>query len=397
AATGRGGLRGLKALRPIDAMTSRLIQDARLALLLESVFGVVVRFTALPPGAGEHCIDAAGAIDPGTIGLVHLSGALTIGLDLDCWPSLRIVAGDAGADPQSAPAALRHAIATALLAPFAEGLGLAGLGAWRVASVRRKAVPGTGHHAVPSPRGIADDETPARWLATFDAQGQTLRFVVSAPRTVLAMLLQRLDAVGPPPPVAEASAAHDAPFCGMLRWPVRVPGRILLGARPIAIATLEALRPGDVILNAFSQAATHAHANGTPLAATVAWGTPLLRRVCAAVDIDGRLLTLTKEPIMSDDLSPTMHGAGPVGGAGPIELGALDLPVQFEIETVTLPLAQLSALRPGYVIELDTPVAEAQIRIVAHGQTIGVGELITVGEHLGVRVLQMAHDDGSDR
>ena len=78
----------------------------------------------------------------------------------------------------------------------------------------------------------------------------------------------------------------------------------------------------------------------------------------------------------------------------PIDIGELDLPVQFEVDTVALPLSQLYALRPGYVLELSTPVAEAQLKLVTHGQTIGYGELVTVGEHLGIRILRMAHTDG---
>jgi type III secretion protein Q len=47
------------------------------------------------------------------------------------------------------------------------------------------------------------------------------------------------------------------------------------------------------------------------------------------------------------------------------------------------------------VLELQTPVAAAQLKLVTHGQTIGIGELVTVGEHLGVRILKMAHGDDS--
>jgi type III secretion protein Q len=39
-------------------------------------------------------------------------------------------------------------------------------------------------------------------------------------------------------------------------------------------------------------------------------------------------------------------------------------------------------------------VADAQLRLVAHGQTIGYGELVTVGEHLGIRIIRMAHRHG---
>jgi type III secretion protein Q len=95
----------------------------------------------------------------------------------------------------------------------------------------------------------------------------------------------------------------------------------------------------------------------------------------------------------SDAADPRSAAAEREAGAAPI--GELELPVQFEIDTVALPLAQVSALRPGYVIELQAPVRDARIRLVTHGQTIGYGELVALGEHLGIRILRMAHGDGS--
>ena len=78
-------------------------------------------------------------------------------------------------------------------------------------------------------------------------------------------------------------------------------------------------------------------------------------------------------------------------------IGLLDLPVQFEIDSVALPLAQLAALRPGYVIELAAPVLDTPVRLVTHGQTVGYGEIVCVGEHLGVRITRMAYAGDSDR
>jgi type III secretion protein Q len=128
----------------------------------------------------------------------------------------------------------------------------------------------------------------------------------------------------------------------------------------------------------------------------VAWGSPGLMRVHAQVNIEGRRLSLTKEPIMTDELDPVRPDdlLAPDQHSNPIDIGELDLPVQFEVDTVALPLSQLYALRPGYVLELPTPVADAQLKLVTHGQTIGYGELVTVGDHLGIRILRMAHGDG---
>jgi type III secretion protein Q len=77
----------------------------------------------------------------------------------------------------------------------------------------------------------------------------------------------------------------------------------------------------------------------------------------------------------------------------PIAVSELDVPVQLEIDTVALTVSQLSAMRPGYVLGLPTLAADAQVKLIAHGQTIGHGELVMVGEQLGVRIIRMAHGD----
>ena len=107
-----------------------------------------------------------------------------------------------------------------------------------------------------------------------------------------------------------------------------------------------------------------------------------------------------------DDVVPS-HGTGAEPDAqnnwqhdtedAPLDIGLLDLAVQFEIDSVALPLAQLAALRPGYVIELAAPVLDTPVRLVTHGQTVGYGEIVCVGEHLGVRITRMAYAGDSDR
>ncbi|WP_223996301.1 type III secretion system cytoplasmic ring protein SctQ, partial [Burkholderia gladioli] len=128
-----------------------------------------------------------------------------------------------------------------------------------------------------------------------------------------------------------------------------------------------------------------------------AWGARGHARVHAGAALEGRSLTLTQEWYMSDELDSTRADIGLATDRPdePIVVGAIELPVQFEIDTVALPLDQLSALGPGYVVELPVPAADAQLRLVVHGQTVGFGELVTVGEHLGVRIIRMAHRHGS--
>lgn len=79
----------------------------------------------------------------------------------------------------------------------------------------------------------------------------------------------------------------------------------------------------------------------------------------------------------------------------PLPIGELDLPVKIEIDTVSLPVAQLSALRAGYVLELPVPVRDAQVKLVSYGQVIAYGELVAVGEHIGVRIIRIANQSVS--
>lgn len=98
---------------------------------------------------------------------------------------------------------------------------------------------------------------------------------------------------------------------------------------------------------------------------------------------------------MSEEVDQASAGFGVVTTDEPTRIGELELPVQFEIDTVSLPIDQLSALEPGYVIELPVAVTDARLRLVVHGQTVGYGELVAVGEHLGVRIIRMAHRHGT--
>lgn len=79
----------------------------------------------------------------------------------------------------------------------------------------------------------------------------------------------------------------------------------------------------------------------------------------------------------------------------PADLGEVALPVHVEIDTLSLSIAELAALRPGYVLELPLAARDVPVRLVAYGQAIGGGRLVAVGAHLGVRIDRMAGDDGS--
>ncbi len=171
---------------------------------------------------------------------------------------------------------------------------------------------------------------------------------------------------------------------------IAVPGRLQIGEKHISLKTLESLRAGDVILRALPNdmhrlltgQATDAHA-------VVAWGHYGVRRLHAVATLQDNRFTLIQDPIMSHDTpssAPMFDNFD-----SPVPISHLDLPLKIEIDTVSLPVSQLSALRAGYVLELPTSVQDARLRLVTYGQTIGYGELVSVGDHLGVRLVQLSH------
>jgi type III secretion protein Q len=410
----------LRAVPPLAARVARLVCDAGTAQWLARDAAIVDWQATLEPAAERS---HATFEQPGVLDLAHAAGAVRVRFDLAAYPALDIAALPDGTlsrapVPGDAARALRIAVAGVLLEPLLKRLAALGLGDMHVTQLARGTPPEPSVHDC------------ATFDATFSLDGARHRARVLLTASVVDAL-EALHATRTVHLTADAFRTHapsqtqnSAPFDGY-----KVPGRLILGSRRLPVDTLRALEAGDVLLRSLPgnlrallpasgveridetcaahaadahAADAHAATHATPLAepamasATVAWGSPGLMRVHAQVNIEGRRLSLTKEPIMTDELDPVRPDdlLAPDQHSNPIDIGELDLPVQFEVDTVALPLSQLYALRPGYVLELPTPVADAQLKLVTHGQTIGYGELVTVGDHLGIRILRMAHGDG---
>ncbi|NRO95256.1 YscQ/HrcQ family type III secretion apparatus protein [Paraburkholderia sp. NMBU_R16] len=382
------GTLALPAVEPDAARMARIVFDLRTMSVLRRLPEVEAWQAGL---ADDAAIARPAFEDPGVIELAHARGTGLLTIDLAAYPSLQIAAWphDAAAPPPDAERALRVAVAGVLLEPLLKRLAIAGLGELRVVRVLR-GVPGTGNRAASAPV-----------MLSFTIEGRKHTAEVRVDEPLLDTLeslraAQRICSTWSGSSSLDSSGDSATPYAHHL-----VPGRLVLGARRLPVQTLHALAPGDVLLRSLASslsslvgdAANTAKAKATAVAA---WGTPGLVRMHVPVTIDGLKLLVMKEPTMTDEVDPTRTGETlpsdqPDDG---IDIGELDLPVQFEVDTIALPLSQLCALRPGYVLELQTPVADAQLKLVAHGQTIGFGELVTVGDHLGVRILRMAHGDG---
>jgi type III secretion protein Q len=174
-----------------------------------------------------------------------------------------------------------------------------------------------------------------------------------------------------------------------------VRGVLRLRSRQCSPALLGSLRRNDVLLGWLPAAPFIV---GRPFEhATLRFGAARGRLLCAGVRIDGQAVTL-ETPVNSlndaqSDDSPHAGESASLGSEPIVEVAAMDLPVHIELLTVNLSVAQLSALQPGYVLDLPLPLMDAPVRLVAYGQTVALGKLVAVGENLGVQIHRMAASD----
>ena len=74
--------------------------------------------------------------------------------------------------------------------------------------------------------------------------------------------------------------------------------------------------------------------------------------------------------------------------------GVADIPVriEFAIGEVTLPFGELERIEAGYVFELGRAIDGASVDIRANGQRIGRGQIVAIGDALGVRITDRVAD-----
>ncbi|AJY39961.1 type III secretion system cytoplasmic ring protein SctQ [Burkholderia humptydooensis] len=388
----------LPACSALDAALARLVADARLAAWLAR-FPTVSGWRA---ATGERPRFER----PGVLDLRRDGATARVAIDLAAFPALDVVAAPAFDARGDASVSLRTALASALLAPLVAAFAAAGLDGVTIGALRA---------AHPAALGAA------RCVLSFALDGAPLRCALLDAQTPW------LDALA-----ARLRSERPRDAAGLLAR-VRLPGRVRLGSRRLPLAVLRSLRPGDVLLGLAPAALGVARAG--PLHAW--WGARRATQWHATVLIEGNTMTMTDMPDTADDLDePIVAGDSPGDLRGdsradlqadsqahsrsdlwtdsptdspsnspardapsavpePADLGDVDLPVHVEIDTLSLSIAELAALRPGYVLELPLAARDAPVRLVAYGQAIGGGRLVAVGAHLGVRIDRMAGDDGS--
>lgn len=160
---------------------------------------------------------------------------------------------------------------------------------------------------------------------------------------------------------------------------LRVPMRIVLFERVLPRHRLQVLSVGDVVLGGV------AHRSDTRWQASLKFGLGIIMQATADIDLHQPHASVVAEPrIIEDDADPAVEWT-----RQPSDLDRLQVPVAFEIDSARVSLGELASLGVGSVIELDVGLLDASVRLVCHGQTLGVGQLVAVGDQLGVRIAQM--------
>jgi type III secretion protein Q len=270
-------------------------------------------------------------------------------------PALYAIAQDA--DTQR-----RTALAGLWLAPVLDTLSAAGLGdaALTAFAPEQGAVQASESPALPMWLNGPHGDTPCR-ITTLDWH--------TAP---------------PAPPAADRNAVLAQLGAVVLPLGVRI------ASRRCATRTLATLGPGDVLLG-WGQ---HAYRPDTD-AGTVRLTCGNRRRPHLTVHAQYKegTVTILDVPALADDdtiaANETTHDSTPANADG-VAVQALEVPVHLELAVMSLPLAELAALAPGHVLQLPVLLRDATVRLVCHGQTLGQGQLVAVGEHLGLQISAMS-------
>jgi len=203
-------------------------------------------------------------------------------------------------------------------------------------------------------------------LAAFDDAAPALSGSLRAPAAWLAALLAR--------------AAESEPALDLGHWrQLPTVAAIALTAPPLTLADLRSLRPGDVVVVG--------HPRLPPLHASAAGLRWPLRAATEGWRVDGPPSPQSR----FQETFPMTESDTPVDAApdAPAEDPAARLPVEvaFELGKVELRLGDIAGLQPGYVFALPAHLEGANVTIRANGRVAGQGEVVAVGDTLGVRVL----------
>jgi len=193
------------------------------------------------------------------------------------------------------------------------------------------------------------------WELTWDSRERFLAGTVHADGEAMTHLANLVSRTKP----SSGRSADSVPFAVS----------IALAHLPLSLVTLAALGPGDVVLLPL------ARGDWTKGACELWTGDRALGR---ALKQQQKVTLLTMN---SSSEAPSVPAAPPAR-----HIDELPVQVVFDVGMLELTVGQLRTLREGYTFELPA-TSDRAITIRANGREIGRGDLVEVGEKLGVRIL----------
>jgi len=170
-----------------------------------------------------------------------------------------------------------------------------------------------------------------------------------------------------------ATAAQQRVLDGL-----RVPLPFALGRTAITLREVRGVRRGDIVGIEGWQSA------GSALRVTAEVGGALGIAIAALAEGTHITVQTVRDPDMNRDALPDS------GQLALDRLDGLEVNLRFEVGELSLTLGELRAIKPGHVFDLEQPLNRCEVRILAHGNVLGKGHLVAVGERLGVRVSEFA-------
>lgn len=195
--------------------------------------------------------------------------------------------------------------------------------------------------------------------------------VVAADADTRAAVLQ---AVQGWPRVAPSIASRSIPLA--VRWQITT--------LPLSLAELHGINPGDLLLTDCAVDTPH-ELRGRLLVG--ARGTEhVSRQVVARLALDGlRITNMDTVEAITQDLELTS-----VVGPDLLDLAVLQVDISVDLGEWRLSLDELARLQPGCVLSHARSFSDMKVRVLANQQPVAAGELVAVGDRLGVRVLHLA-------
>jgi type III secretion protein Q len=166
---------------------------------------------------------------------------------------------------------------------------------------------------------------------------------------------------------------------------LRFPLRFEIGSTRLRLHEVRGIQRGDIVAIESWRAA------GAAVIATAEVGGPGGIALTGRAE-GSRITLLTRDDSMNRTQDAASAATEPQESTELMldRLDALEVSLRFEVGELEIALGELRNLRPGHVFELGAPLNRSAVRILAHGNLLGKGTLVAVGDRLGVRVSEFA-------